>query len=72
MVTPGGIGLYPVLVAQTLFLYGISKESGAGVAIGWITWSAQTLMIIVVGAISLLIVSANSKKKHVALSEGKK
>jgi len=71
MVTPGGIGLYPVLVAQTLFLYGISKESGAGVAIGWITWSAQTLMIIVVGAISLLIVSANSKKRHVTLSEDK-
>ena len=72
MITPGGIGLYPVLAAQTLFLYGISKESGTGVAFGWITWSAQTIMIIVVGAISLLIVSANSKKKHVALSEDKK
>jgi len=69
MITPGGIGLYPVLVAETLYLYGISKESGTGIAIGWITWTAQTLMIIVVGAISLLIVSANSKKKNVALSE---
>ena len=71
MVTPGGIGLYPVLVAETLFLYGITKESGAGVAIGWITWTAQTLMIIIVGAISLLIVSAHSKKKNVTLPENK-
>ena len=72
MVTPGGIGLYPVLVAETLFLYGITKESGAGIAIGWITWSAQTIMIIIVGAISLLIVSSHSKKKNVALPEDKK
>lgn len=71
MVTPGGIGLYPVLVAETLILYGISKDSGTGVAIGWITWTAQTVMIIVVGAISLLIVSANSKKKNVTSSEDK-
>lgn len=69
MITPGGIGLYPVLVAETLILYGITKESGVGIAIGWITWTAQTLMIIVVGAASLLIVSAHSKKKNVALSE---
>jgi uncharacterized protein (TIRG00374 family) len=72
MITPGGIGLYPVLVAETLILYGISKESGTGIAIGWITWTAQTLMIIIVGAISLLIVSAHSKKKNVALSENKR
>ena len=71
MVTPGGIGLYPVLVAETLILYGISKESGVGIAIGWITWSAQTIMIIVVGAVSLLIVSAHSKNKNVTLPENK-
>jgi uncharacterized protein (TIRG00374 family) len=69
MITPGGIGLYPVLVAETLYLYGISKEAGTGIAIGWITWTAQTIMIIIVGAASLLIVSAHSKKKYVALSK---
>jgi uncharacterized protein (TIRG00374 family) len=72
MITPGGIGLYPVLVAETLFLYGITKESGTGIAIGWITWSAQTIMIIIVGAISLLIVSAHSKKNNVTLPKDKK
>ena len=69
MVTPGGIGLYPVIVAQTLVLYGISAESGYGAAIGWITWSAQTIMIIVVGAISLIIVSLNKRKNNESLSE---
>jgi uncharacterized protein (TIRG00374 family) len=64
MITPGGIGLYPVIVAQTLVLYGISKESGYGDAIGWITWSAQTIMIIVVGAASLIYLSLNKKKSH--------
>lgn len=64
MITPGGIGLYPVIVAQTLVLYGITKESGYGDAIGWITWSAQTIMIIVVGAASLIYLSLNKKRTN--------
>jgi len=64
MITPGGIGLYPVIVAQTLVLYGITKESGYGDAIGWITWSAQTLMIIVVGAASLIYLSLKKKNPN--------
>ena len=62
MLTPGGIGLYPVIVAQTLVLYGISADSGYGAAIGWITWSSQTIMIIVLGSISVLLISLNKKK----------
>jgi len=62
MLTPGGIGLYPVIVAQTLVLYGISADSGYGDAIGWLTWSSQTLMIIVLGLISVLLISLNKKK----------
>jgi len=70
MVTPGGIGLYPVIVAQTLALYGIASTSGLGDAMGWLTWSAQTLMIIIVGAISLIIISLrNSNKKHESKSK---
>lgn len=72
MVTPGGIGLYPVIVAQTLVLYGISAQSGYGDAMGWITWSAQTIMIIVVGAISLILVSIKKKaSKNESLPQGK-
>jgi glycosyltransferase 2 family protein len=61
MITPGGIGLYPAIISETLRLYGISLTTG--LALGWIAWSAQTGMIIVVGALSLLLLSFN-KKPH--------
>lgn len=53
MFTNGGIGLYPIAVSQALAIYGISKVSGD--AFGWIMWIAQTLMVVVFGAISFLI-----------------
>ena len=65
MITPGGIGLYPVIVSETLMLYGITKVSGIGLAMGWITWSAQTVMILVVGGLSLFLVSIKSKKNGI-------
>ena len=49
----GGIGVYPVAVAQTLLLYGISYESGF--AMGWIIWVAQTMMIVIFGVLSLVL-----------------
>ncbi|MFC2175733.1 lysylphosphatidylglycerol synthase transmembrane domain-containing protein [Bacteroidota bacterium] len=49
----GGIGVYPVAVAQTLLLYGVSYESGF--AMGWILWVAQTLMIVSLGVFSLIL-----------------
>jgi hypothetical protein len=53
MVTNGGVGLYPILVSNALAVFGISAVSGD--AFGWIMWIAQTLMIVVFGAISFLI-----------------
>jgi len=56
----GGIGVYPVAVAQTLLLYDIPYE--AGFAMGWIIWVAQTLMIVTFGVASLLLMPlVNSK-----------
>ena len=49
----GGIGVYPIAVAQTLALYGISYE--AGFAMGWIIWVAQTVMIVGFGVASLIL-----------------
>ncbi len=51
--TPGGLGLYPIAVSQALVLFGISANSGD--AFGWIMWIAQTLMVVVFGAISFLL-----------------
>lgn len=49
----GGIGVYPVAVAQTLTLYGIGYE--AGFAMGWIIWVAQTIMVVSFGVASLIL-----------------
>jgi glycosyltransferase 2 family protein len=55
MITPGGIGLYPAIVQETLLLYGVLNTTG--LALGWIAWTAQTIMILIVGGISLLLLS---------------
>ncbi len=61
MVVQGGIGLYPVIVAETLTLYGISETTGY--ALGWLGWSAQTLMFIILGIISLVVLPIINKKR---------
>lgn len=53
MVFPGGFGGYPVFVGAALSLYGISSVSGD--AFGWIMWISQTLMVVVFGAISFVL-----------------
>ena len=49
----GGLGAYPLGVMSVLLLYGIDRD--LGYAFGWISWVAQTVMILVVGFISVLI-----------------
>lgn len=51
--TNGGLGLYPIAVAASLTFFGISKT--AGDAFGWIMWTPQTLIVVVLGAISFLV-----------------
>ena len=59
MVTPGGIGLYPAIIQETMLLYGIVRTTG--LALGWISWTAQTSMILLTGGISLILLSFNKK-----------
>ena len=51
--TNGGTGAYPIAVTAALALFDISEVSGK--AFGWIMWISQTLMIVVFGAISFLL-----------------
>ncbi|MEO0573136.1 MAG: lysylphosphatidylglycerol synthase transmembrane domain-containing protein [Bacteroidota bacterium] len=53
MVFPGGLGGYPIFVSAALTLFGISSNSGD--AFGWIMWITQTLMIVILGAISFVL-----------------
>ena len=59
--TNGGIGIYPLSVAMTLSSFGISNQSG--LALGWIVWTSQTLMIIFFGSLSFFILPLVNKKK---------
>jgi uncharacterized membrane protein YbhN (UPF0104 family) len=56
----GGIGAYPWGVSLVLLAYGVTET--AGVTLGWIIWTAQTIMILFWGAISLIALPmVNSK-----------
>ncbi|SDR80617.1 hypothetical protein SAMN04515667_0718 [Formosa sp. Hel1_31_208] len=50
--TNGGIGSYPLAVYAAFSIFAIAKEPS--IAFGWIMWSSQTLMIIVLGGLSLI------------------
>ena len=72
IVTQGGIGAYQVLVQQTLLLYGIHATTGY--AFGWILWLAQTLLVMVVGLLSLILLPVlnNNRNPQPAPAEIKK
>ena len=53
IITPGGLGSYPPIIAAILLLYGISEPGG--LAFGWVAWSVQTAVIILFGIISLFL-----------------
>lgn len=62
----GGIGVYPIAIMKTLVIYGVLNTSA--LALGWIIWTAQTLMIIVLGVISIIFIRVINQKKDVATS----
>ena len=61
IVTPGGIGLYPFLVAQILGVYLIPDVPAQ--AFGWIAWVVQTGLIIILGVVSLLFIHSYNRKR---------
>lgn len=63
IVVQGGIGIYPVIVAETLSLFSIVKTTGY--AMGWLIWSGQNIMIIFAGIISLVLLPIYNKSRHV-------
>lgn len=61
IVTPGGIGAYPLMVAKLIELYGLDFDT-TGTALGWLLWTAQTVIILVVGLIFSVLFSYKNKK----------
>lgn len=60
--TNGGLGTYPVFVAGALALYGVAENPAN--AFGWIMWTAQTLMIIVFGGLSMLLLPIYNRNRN--------
>jgi len=66
IVTPGGIGSFPIFVMQTLLLYGIHAPLGK--AFGWVMWGVSTGLIIIIGLGSLLVIPYINKEKSASVT----
>ncbi len=62
IITPGGIGSFPLFVMETLVIYSIA--SPVGKAFGWLIWGVSSGIIIVAGVISLAILPYINRKKN--------
>ena len=59
-VTNGGIGVYPIALGALFVFFGFSKEGGE--AFGWIVWGSQTILVLVFGALSFLLLPFLNRK----------
>lgn len=66
IVTQGGIGAYPILVQETLALYGLDPNIGR--AFGWLLWLAQSVLIVVAGGLAFLLLPLVNPSKPAAAS----
>lgn len=61
ILSPGGIGAYPLFIQQTVSLYGIAPEP-YGLALGWLLWLGQFIIFVVFGALSFILLPALNRK----------
>jgi hypothetical protein len=63
IMTPGGIGAYPLLVSELIGLYGLDAKT-TGRALGWLLWSVQTIIILGGGLTFFGLFSHYNKKRQ--------
>jgi uncharacterized protein (TIRG00374 family) len=56
----GGLGAYPLSIALIFSLYGISKD--VGTAFGWLIWTSQTVLTILLGLLSYVLLPIFNRK----------
>ena len=61
ILTPSGIGAYPLFVQETLDLYDITL--GQGLAMGWMMWVVQFFLMLIAGFLALAVVPYLNKKQ---------
>jgi len=59
--TNGGIGSYPEAIVLAFALFNLPEDPSR--AFGWIMWASQTLMIILLGGLSLIYLPIFNRKK---------
>ncbi|MEN8885499.1 MAG: lysylphosphatidylglycerol synthase transmembrane domain-containing protein [Winogradskyella sp.] len=59
--TNGGIGSFPEAIVIAFLLFSMPEDASR--AFGWIVWSTQTLVIIVLGGLSLIYLPIFNRKK---------
>jgi uncharacterized protein (TIRG00374 family) len=59
--TNSGFGSYPFMIAKILAMYGISET--AGNAFGWIVWSSQMFLVVLLGLLSFLFLPLVNRSK---------
>jgi len=67
MVSQGGLGSYPLIVAGILMIYGATYTQG--LAAGWIGWILQQVVVIIFGFASLIIASFYKKTDETVPSD---
>lgn len=55
----GGLGVYPAAIMAVLLLYGVERNDG--LALGWIMWTGQTLLLLILGFVSLALMPIYNK-----------
>ena len=63
VLTPGGIGAYPLLVSKLIGLYQLDEDT-IGNALGWLLWTVQTIIIVAGGLIFSALFSYHNKNKR--------
>lgn len=58
--TNSGFGVFPFVIKQIFLLYGVTAT--AGIALGWLIWTSQTLIMIILGGLSFLILPLFNRK----------
>lgn len=58
--TNGGIGLYPLAVAAVLKAFAVPYPQA--LAFGWVMWTGQTVMVVLFGSLSFMLLPMVSKK----------
>ena len=66
VLTPGGIGIFPIVIQTILIGFNISPN--IALAIGMIAWSIQTLGVLIGGMGALVLLNLINKKEDSSLN----